>query len=205
MATGDERPAGPAGAREDREPPASGWRQWGAKFARLDGDRCGGGGRRRRGRPAGEEGDEVKAALPAADPVVVDDGWLRFPQLHPSDPAAVPTGPGCRRRHEHRCGADGAAFTACPSRRPPRSLQAMWIDPPRSIATSARDGVGRSAPPHRAPRQMVPVPCPRSHRALRRMQPALRRQTQSARCKASPSSVAKRTWPHRRRRRLLGR
>ena len=157
--------------------------------------------------PAGEEGDEVTAALPAADPVAVDDGLaVASASAIPPNPTAVPTGPVLppavmsidpaltvplsppvhpkgRRARYRRCGS----IRRAPSRPAPEMESA------------------RSAPPHRAPRQMVPAPCPRSRRALRRTQPALRKETQPARCKASPSSVAKRTWRHRCRRRLLGR
>ena len=155
MATGDERPAGPAGAREDREPPASGWRQWGAKFARLDGDRCGvPEAVAAEAVPAGEEGDEVKAALPAADPVAVDDGLAVVSASSiPPNPTAVPTGPVL----PPAVMSIDAALTVPLSppvhpEGPPRSLQAMWIDPPRSITTSARDGVGpeRSTAPRTA-------------------------------------------------------
>jgi chemotaxis protein MotD len=162
MATGDERPARSAAAREDREPPASGWRQWGAKFARLDGDRCGvPEAVAAEAVPAGEEGDEVKAALPAADPVVVDDGLVVVSANSiPPNPTAVPTGPVLPLAVMSIDAALTVPLSPPVHPEGPRSLQAMWIDPPPSITTSARDGVGpeRSTAPRTAANGAGSVP-----------------------------------------------
>ena len=78
MATGDEGAGRSAGAKEGRETPASGWRQWGAKFVRLDGD-LGGVPEAAAAKAAviGEEGSEADGALPAVLPVAIDDSLAR--------------------------------------------------------------------------------------------------------------------------------
>jgi hypothetical protein len=96
IATGDERPGRPTGAKDGREPPVSGWRQWGAKFATLDGARGAvAEATAEKAAVVGEEGSEADALPPAVDTVVVDGLAVAAASATaaPLDSIAVPAGP----------------------------------------------------------------------------------------------------------------
>jgi hypothetical protein len=164
MATGDERPGRSVGAKDGREPPVSGWRQWGAKFVPLDGDQ----GAVPETAVAetvstGEEGNELKAALPVADPAVVDDGLavaMASTNALPPDTTAVPAGP--LPPPTVSVGPALVVPTAAPvdaaeASRPP---QAMRIDPSARSSSATLDGAGPVCPtaPRAAGNVAGPVP-----------------------------------------------
>jgi chemotaxis protein MotD len=139
MATGDERPTRSTGAREGREPPVSGWRQWGARFVPLDGDQ-GGVPEVAAANAAAADGEESEADTSLPAPVVVDDGLavaaasataLPAVPAGPLPPPAMSIGPALSVPLSAPVDAVDAA----------RSQQAKWTGPERSMMPRAAPNI----------------------------------------------------------------
>ena len=187
MATGDERPARSAGAKEGREPPASGWRQWGAKFVppRWRSRRCAGGRRRKgRGHRRGRaRGGRRTASRRSGRGRRRPCGGCGFPNCPPPGSSRGSGRASAAGRYEYRSGAGGTDFSACrrrggvaPTRSPGDRSGAL-----HRAQRHPRRSRPRALPPRRVPPQMVQAPCPRSRKAPP--------QTQPASCKETPTST----------------